>query len=88
MRIGSIQRGNLVIYPIADESDGRQLINWTAQVAQPGYERNDWNKPGRLEDILPIYGDWSFDWLDVPDLLRRSEDKRVTGFARADVSPA
>jgi 2-polyprenyl-6-methoxyphenol hydroxylase-like FAD-dependent oxidoreductase len=73
VRIGSIQRGNLVIYPIADESDGRQLINWTAQVAQPGYERNDWNKPGRLEDILPIYGDWKFDWLDVPDLLRRSE---------------
>jgi len=73
VRIGSVQRGNLVIYPIADESDGRQLINWTAQVAQPGYERNDWNKPGRLEDILPIYGDWRFDWLDVPDLLRRSE---------------
>jgi 2-polyprenyl-6-methoxyphenol hydroxylase-like FAD-dependent oxidoreductase len=73
VRIGSIQRGNLVIYPIADEGDGRQLINWTAQVAQPGYERNDWNKPGRLEDILPIYGDWRFDWLDVPDLLRRSE---------------
>jgi len=73
VRVGSIQRGNLVIYPIADESDGRQLINWTAQVAQPGYERNDWNKPGRLEDILPMYGDWLFDWLDVPDLLRRSE---------------
>jgi 2-polyprenyl-6-methoxyphenol hydroxylase-like FAD-dependent oxidoreductase len=73
VRIGSIQRGNMVIYPIADESDGRQLVNWTAQVAQPGYERNDWNKPGRLEDILPIYGDWHFDWLDVPDLLRRSE---------------
>jgi 2-polyprenyl-6-methoxyphenol hydroxylase-like FAD-dependent oxidoreductase len=73
VRVGSIQRGNLVIYPIADESDGRQLINWTAQVAQPGYERNDWNKAGRLEDILPIYGDWRFDWLDVPDLLRRSE---------------
>jgi len=73
VRIGSIHRGNIVIYPIADERDGRQLINWTAQVAQPGYERNDWNKPGRLEAILPIYGDWRFDWLDVPDLLRRSE---------------
>ncbi|HYE93793.1 MAG TPA: flavin-dependent oxidoreductase, partial [Terriglobales bacterium] len=73
VRIGSVQRGNLVIYPITDESDGRQLINWTAQVAQPGYQRNDWNKPGRLEDILPIFGDRRFDWLDVPDLLRRSE---------------
>src|SRR4029453_13377110 len=52
---------------------GRQLINWTSQVAQPGYERNDWNKPGRLEDFLPIYADWTFDWLHTPDLLRRSD---------------
>jgi 2-polyprenyl-6-methoxyphenol hydroxylase-like FAD-dependent oxidoreductase len=75
VRVGSIQRGNLVIYPIADDvdGDGGQLINWTAQVAQPGYERNDWNKPGRLEDFLPIYADWAFDWLDVPDLIRRSD---------------
>jgi len=75
VRVGSIQNGNLVIYPIADEADaeGHQLINWTAQVAQPGYERNDWNKPGRIEDFLPIYAGWAFDWLDVPDLLRRSD---------------
>jgi 2-polyprenyl-6-methoxyphenol hydroxylase-like FAD-dependent oxidoreductase len=75
VRVGSIQRGNLVIYPIADDvdGDGRQLINWTAQVAQPGYERNDWNKPGTLEDILPIFAGWTFDWLNIPDLLRRSD---------------
>ena len=75
VRVGSIQSGNLVIYPIVDDVDGRgrQLINWTAQVAQPGYERNDWNKPGRLEDFLPIFAGWTFDWLDVPDLLRRSD---------------
>jgi len=75
VRIGSIQSGNLVIYPIIDDVDGRgwQLINWTAQVAQPGYDRNDWNAPGRLEDFLPIFERWTFDWLDVPGLLRRSD---------------
>ena len=75
VRIGSIQSGNLVIYPIMDDVDGQgqQLINWTVQVAQPGYDRNDWNKPGRLEDFLPIFAGWTFDWLDVPDLLRRSD---------------
>ncbi len=75
VRVGSIQRGNLVIYPIVDDVDGqgRQLINWTAQVAQPGYDRNDWNKPGRLEDFLHIFASWTFDWLDAPDLLRRSD---------------
>ena len=74
-RAGSIRNGNMVIYPIIDalDAEGRQLINWTAQVAQPGYDQNDWNKPGRLEDFLPIYADWRFDWLDVPDLIRRSE---------------
>src|SRR5207249_871995 len=46
---------------------------WTTQVAQPGYDRNDWNKPGRLEDFIHLYASWTFDWLDVPDLIRRSE---------------
>ena len=75
VRIGSIQKGNLVIYPIIDDVDGQgqQLINWTVQVAQPGYDRNDWNKPGRLGDFLPMFASWSFDWLDVPSLLRRSD---------------
>jgi len=75
VRVGSIQNGNLVIYPIVDDVDsqGQQLINWTVQVAQPGYDKNDWNKPGRLEDFLPIFASWTFDWLDVPELLRRSD---------------
>jgi 2-polyprenyl-6-methoxyphenol hydroxylase-like FAD-dependent oxidoreductase len=75
VRVGSIERGNLVIYPIIDgvDDEGRQLVNWTAQVSQPGFEKNDWNKPGRLEDFLPIYATWTFDWLDVPDLIRRSD---------------
>ena len=55
VRAGSIHTGNIVIYPIIDDvdGDGNQLINWTTQVAQPGYDRNDWNKPGRLEDFHP-----------------------------------
>jgi 5-methylphenazine-1-carboxylate 1-monooxygenase len=75
VRAGSMQRGNIVIYPIIDDADGngRQLINWTTQVAQPGYDRNDWNKPGRLEDFIHIYASWRFDWLDVPELIRRSD---------------
>jgi 2-polyprenyl-6-methoxyphenol hydroxylase-like FAD-dependent oxidoreductase len=75
VRAGSIRSGNIVIYPIVDDVDGegRQLVNWTTQVAQPGSGRNDWNKPGRLADFLPIYASWTFDWLDVPDLIRRSE---------------
>ena len=75
VRVGSIASGNIVIYPIVDDvdGDGTQLVNWTTQVAQPGFDRNDWNRPGRLEDFIHIYATWTFDWLDVPDLIRRSE---------------
>ena len=75
VRAGSIHSGNIVIYPIIDDVDGEgnQLINWTTQIAQPGYDKNDWNKPGRLEDFIDIYASWKFDWLDVPDLIRRSD---------------
>jgi len=33
----------------------------------------DWNKPGRLDDFLPVYQDWVFDWLDVPAMMRGAD---------------
>jgi 5-methylphenazine-1-carboxylate 1-monooxygenase len=76
MRIGSIDTGKIVIYPIVDNVDGKgnQLINWTAEIRHPDMGMNDWNKPGRLEDVLPIYQDWKFDWLDVPNLIATASE--------------
>jgi len=75
IRIGSIKTGKIVIYPIENDVDGKgnQLINWTTEAPLLGRPKNDWNKPGRLEDFLPIYESWRFDWLDVPELLNNSE---------------
>lgn len=75
LRIGSIKTGKIVIYPIIDNVDGQgnQLINWTTEAPLMGRPKNDWNKPGKLEDFLPIYENFRFDWLDVPELLRNSE---------------
>ena len=73
MRVGSIRTGKLVIYPIVDDGSGKQLINWVAEIKKPSAKKNDWNKLGSLEDFLPIYQDWRFDWLDVPEMLRNSE---------------
>ncbi|TFZ08598.1 flavin-dependent oxidoreductase [Ramlibacter humi] len=72
LRIGSIDTGKMVIYPIVDNVDGqgRQLVNWVAEIRRPGSPMNDWNKPGRPEDLLPLFQDWRFDWLDVPGLIR------------------
>jgi 2-polyprenyl-6-methoxyphenol hydroxylase-like FAD-dependent oxidoreductase len=76
MRIGTVDTGKMVIYPIVDNVDGEgnQLINWTAEIRQPQGGMNDWNKPGQLADFLPIYQDWKFEWLDVPALIRNSRE--------------
>ena len=76
VRIGSIDTGKMVIYPIADDVDGqgRQLVNWVAEIRQADMGMNDWNTPGRPEDFLPIFQQWTFDWLDVPDLIRNARE--------------
>ena len=73
LRVGSLRTGKIVIYPIADEADGSQLINWVAEIERPGQSMNDWNAAGRKEDVLPIYNGWVFDWLDVPALIRDAD---------------
>ncbi|HXD40452.1 MAG TPA: flavin-dependent oxidoreductase [Ramlibacter sp.] len=71
LRIGSIETGKMVIYPIAENFDGsgRQLLNWVAEIRREGAAMNDWNKPGKTEDFLSLFEDWRFDWLDVPALI-------------------
>ena len=75
IRIGTVETGKMVIYPIVDDVDGegRQLVNWMAEKRMPGAAMNDWNKPGRIEDFMPIYESWHFDWLDVPQLIRDAD---------------
>jgi 2-polyprenyl-6-methoxyphenol hydroxylase-like FAD-dependent oxidoreductase len=75
MRIGSIETGKMVIYPIVDKIDaqGRQLVNWMAEIRMEGVTQNDWNRQGRVEDVLPLFKDWTFDWLDVPELIAHAE---------------
>jgi hypothetical protein len=71
-----------VVYPIGAprEGDGLQLINWIAdrrvQPPTPGLtapDRADWSRAGNLDDLLPTFGSWHFDWLDVPGLIRGAE---------------
>jgi 2-polyprenyl-6-methoxyphenol hydroxylase-like FAD-dependent oxidoreductase len=75
LRIGSILTGKIVIYPIVDDVDGagNQLINWTTEFKRDTPEMNDWNKPGDLSEFIPVYESWRFDWLDVAELIRKSE---------------
>ncbi|MBC7602989.1 MAG: flavin-dependent oxidoreductase [Ramlibacter sp.] len=71
LRIGSIDTGKMVIYPIADNVDGKgnQLVNWVAEIKREGQPMNDWNHAGRASDFIDIFKDWRYDWLDVPALI-------------------
>lgn len=69
------QDQKFVAYPIgAPGSDGLQQINWIAElrIAQ-NLRREDWNRRGALEDFLPRFEDWRFDWLDVPSLIKGAQ---------------
>jgi 5-methylphenazine-1-carboxylate 1-monooxygenase len=75
IRIGSILTGKIVIYPIVDNIDetGHQLINWMAEIKQATFAKNDWNKPGKVADFIPLYASWRFDWLDVAELIEKAD---------------
>jgi 2-polyprenyl-6-methoxyphenol hydroxylase-like FAD-dependent oxidoreductase len=84
---GWLAVGKLVIYPIRNrlEADGRQLINWVAEIQSPRNVRQDWNLNGRIEDFYPAFERWSFDWLDCAALLRGAE--RVLEYPMVDRDP-
>jgi 2-polyprenyl-6-methoxyphenol hydroxylase-like FAD-dependent oxidoreductase len=63
-----------VCYPISQEpdADGKYDINWVAERHMPPtyeWRREDYNRAARLEEFLPWFKDWRFDWLDVPGLI-------------------
>jgi 2-polyprenyl-6-methoxyphenol hydroxylase-like FAD-dependent oxidoreductase len=66
-------RHKFVAYPIGNDEAGKPLINWVAELRFDSTdlsEREDWNKPGKLEEFLPSFQPWKFDWLDVPALIK------------------
>ena len=75
LRIGTVEAGKMVIYPIVDNVDGQgnQLINWVAELQRPDAAMNDWNKAGDPAVCAEIFKDWKFPFLDVPQLILQAE---------------
>lgn len=75
LRIGTVEAGKMVIYPIIDNVDGQgnQLINWVAELQRPDAAMNDWNKAGDPAVCAAIFKDWKFPFLDVPQLILQAE---------------
>jgi 2-polyprenyl-6-methoxyphenol hydroxylase-like FAD-dependent oxidoreductase len=64
-----------VCYCISKEPDanGKFQINWVAERHMPPtyqWRREDYNRTAKLDEFLPWFKDWTFDWLDVPGLIR------------------
>jgi 2-polyprenyl-6-methoxyphenol hydroxylase-like FAD-dependent oxidoreductase len=80
----------VVVYPVsrAAEQRGRSLVNWGVGVrlGQPTHAPlGDWHNLGGVDDVLPHVADRSFDWLDVPALVRAAP--RIWEYPMVDRDP-
>ena len=75
MIMAGFEDQKFVCYPIqAVRPDGLQLINWIAELRRPLPEREQgWSREGDIDDFLPEFDHWQFDWLDVPGLIRGAQ---------------
>jgi len=67
-----------VCYPISHRGlrPGHHRINFVAEKRFPVTElaeREDWTRRAPLDDFLPDFESWRFDWLDVPAVIRSSD---------------
>jgi 5-methylphenazine-1-carboxylate 1-monooxygenase len=86
VRAGWMSHGKMVIYPIRHaDADGKQLINWVAEIETPNYRKRDWTRSGSLDDFIGAFSDWHFEWLDVPALIRGADS--VLEFPMVDQDP-
>ena len=71
-----IGNGNqrIVAYPISDPdpNSGIATINWIAEKQFPmhtPWRKEDWNRTADIGDVLPLFKDWRFGWIDAPALI-------------------
>lgn len=72
--VGTLDQ-RFVHYPISspDPDTGLQLQNWIAELTidtTDGLANADWNERADIDRFLPSFDDWTFDWLDIPRLVR------------------
>lgn len=68
----------MVAYPISDPDPdtGLAIVNWIAELRvdpAQGWNKEDWNRAADINDFLPDFKDWVFDWLDCPALIEGAD---------------
>ncbi|MFE6158282.1 flavin-dependent oxidoreductase [Streptomyces sp. NPDC056486] len=92
MIIAGDDRRRAVVYPMSGPrpQDGAVLINWAvARAARPGetIETADWNRSVAPDEFLGDFTDLDFDWLDVPALIRTSDEAFIYPMVDRDPLP-
>lgn len=71
-------RHRMVIYPISqpDPQTGLAMINWIAEVTMEntdGWKQRGWFRQVGIEEFAHHFANWTWDWLDVPALIRQAD---------------
>lgn len=81
-------------YPMSGEHRrrGNALINWAialpADDPAKGFRTEDWNRKAALEQFLPRFENWKFDWLDIPSIIRGAPEVYEFPFVDRDPLPS
>jgi 2-polyprenyl-6-methoxyphenol hydroxylase-like FAD-dependent oxidoreductase/quercetin dioxygenase-like cupin family protein len=76
MIIAGGMAAKVVLYPIGDGSDdAHRLTNWAVMVkigeeGTPPPRREDWSRPGRLDEVMPHVARFRVNEVDVPALIQ------------------
>lgn len=71
-------RHRVVFYPIShpDPATGLAQINWIAEVTvdnAEGWKQRGWFREVGIDDFIHHFDGWTWDWLDVPALIRAAD---------------
>jgi len=71
-------RQRIVFYPIShpDPRSGLSMINWIAEVTMDnteGWKQRGWFRQVSIDDFIHHFEGWTWDWLDVPALIRQAD---------------
>jgi 2-polyprenyl-6-methoxyphenol hydroxylase-like FAD-dependent oxidoreductase len=90
MVVAGVLIRRIVVYPIRDLPDGRQLINWVAEVrTEEGrpMPKQDWNREVDVAEPRDHFADFDFPWLNVPMMIEHAAQVFVYPMVDRDPLP-
>ncbi len=89
MIMAGFQDQKFVAYPVTPKNShtGEALINWIAELHVGGDvpPKSDWNEKVDKAIFAPSFSEWNFGWLNVPELIEKTET--VYAFPMVDRDP-